>query len=92
MPDFLPLTTEPRPLERIDISDSLYIEYDSGDSWFAICDEDWMSYDLSGAVSMNVVLIDTLIDKLNELKATLANVQLAAGMMTAQFGDIFERD
>jgi hypothetical protein len=56
------------PLARLPICDGLYIEYDTADTWFAICDEDWMSYDQSGAVIMNISLLDILIEKLQLMK------------------------
>lgn len=58
----------PIPLARIPVSGGLYIEYDTGDTWFAICDEDWMSYDRAGSVQMNFKLLDKLIEKLNLIK------------------------
>lgn len=57
--------------ERLEIGDGIHIIYDKADTWFGIGDDDWTSYDQAGGVAMDVKMIDVLIEKLQQVKATL---------------------
>lgn len=61
---------------RLEIGDGLHIIYDKADTWLAIGDDDWTSYDQAGGVAMGVEMIDTLIERLKEVKAALTKEQL----------------
>lgn len=67
------LEREKRDTERLEIGDGIHIIYDKGDTWLAIGDDDWTSYDQAGGVAMDVNMIDALIEKLQQVKATLTN-------------------
>lgn len=60
-----------QPTVRLEIGDGLHIVYDRADTWLAIGDDDWMSYDRAGGVALDVEMIDTLIERLKEVKAEI---------------------
>ena len=55
-------------VSKIQVSSDIYIEFDQGDAWISICDEDWTWYDRGGAVVVKTENIDELISKLQEAK------------------------
>jgi len=63
-----PLGATNADLDRLDITKDLYLRWDKEDTWFALEDADWFSYDRGGAVIMNFSDIDALIVALGQLR------------------------
>lgn len=71
------LERKKRDSVRLEIGDGLHIIYDKADTWFAIGDDDWAGgYDRPGVIAVDVEMIDTLIERLKEVKAALTKEQL----------------